>query len=97
MLSASPSRNAGIIAQLLVRNVDQDWIRRLKMRAASAGRSAEAEHRLILEHALRHDVEAFKERARRPRERTKGRPLVDSAEIIREFRDCGNPYADEDD
>lgn len=85
------------MAQLLVRNVDDELIRRLKMRAAATGRSAEAEHRLILEQALRHDVEGFKERARRLRERTKGRPLVDSVAIIREFRDRGNPYADEDD
>ena len=60
------------MAQLLVRNVDDDLVRRLKMRAVTAGRSAEAEHRLILEQALRPDVEAFKERARRLRERTKG-------------------------
>jgi antitoxin FitA len=85
------------MAQLLVRNVDDDLVQRLKMRAVAAGRSAEAEHRMILEQALRSDVEAFKERARRLRERTKGRPLVDSTEIIREFRDRGNPYADEDD
>jgi plasmid stability protein len=85
------------MARLLVRNVDDDLIRRLKVRAASAGWSAEAEHRLILEQALRQDVEAFKERARRLRDQTRGRPMVDSAEIIREFRDGGNPYADEDD
>ena len=35
--------------QLLVRKVDEDLIARLKQRAARAGRSAEAEHRLILE------------------------------------------------
>jgi antitoxin FitA len=91
------------MAQLLVRNLDDDLVRRLKMRAVAAGRSAEAEHHLIPEQALRSDVlalpdvDAFKERARRLRERTKGRCTVDSAEIIREFRDCGNPYADEHD
>jgi len=91
------ARRAGTLAQLLVRNVDDALVQRLKMRAVAAARSAEAEHRMILEQALRSDVEAFKERARRLRERTKGRPLVDSTEIIREFRDRGNPYAHEDD
>jgi len=84
------------MAQLLVRNVDDDLVRRLKMRAAAAGRSAEAEHRLILEQALKPDVAAFKERARALREWTKGRPMVDSADIIREFRDRGNPYVDDE-
>jgi len=38
--------------QLLVRDVDPKLIERLKKRAASNGRSAEAEHRLILSQAL---------------------------------------------
>ncbi|MGH6912302.1 MAG: FitA-like ribbon-helix-helix domain-containing protein [Geminicoccales bacterium] len=80
------------MAQLLVRNLDEDLVRRLKLRAAAAGRSAEAEHRLILEQALEPDVAAFKERARQLRERTKGRSTVDSADIIREFRDRDNPH-----
>ncbi len=67
------------------------------MRPVAAGRSAEAAHRMILEQALRSDVDACKERARRLRQRTKGRPLFDSTEIIGEFRDRGNPYAGEDD
>lgn len=40
-------------ATLLVRRLDQDLIRRLKARASAHGRSAEAEHRAILEAALR--------------------------------------------
>ena len=38
---------------LLVRRLDDDLVRRLKDRAAVHGRSAEAEHRAILEAALR--------------------------------------------
>ena len=38
---------------LTVRKVDDALIRELKLRAARNGRSAEAEHRLILEQALR--------------------------------------------
>lgn len=41
------------MAQLTVRNVDDAVAASLKDRAARAGRSAEAEHRRILEEALR--------------------------------------------
>lgn len=38
--------------QLIVRNLEQRVVSALKARAASHGRSAEAEHRAILERAL---------------------------------------------
>jgi antitoxin FitA len=75
------------MGQLLVRKVDDDLIRRLKERAAMAGRSAEAEHRLLLEQALRPGKPSFAERARRHREALRGRVHSDSAELIREDRD----------
>lgn len=40
------------MAQLIVRNVDENLVRRLKLRAAEHGRSAEAEHREILRQVL---------------------------------------------
>lgn len=40
------------MAQLIVRNLDADIVRALKIRAAEQGRSAEAEHREILRRAL---------------------------------------------
>ncbi len=40
------------MGQLTVRKVDDEIIRRLKIRAAEHGRSAEAEHREILKQAL---------------------------------------------
>lgn len=40
------------MANLVVRNLDEDIVRALKQRAAEHGRSAEAEHRAILEAAL---------------------------------------------
>jgi plasmid stability protein len=43
--------------QLIVRDVEDDVVRALKRRAASHGRSAEAEHREILRDALAGDVE----------------------------------------
>ena len=88
------------MALLLVRNLDGDLVRRLKLRAAASGRSAEAEHRLILQQALKpdaasFDIASFKQRARQLRERTKGRSTVDSADTIREFRDRDNPHAND--
>jgi plasmid stability protein len=41
------------VAQLIVRNLDEDLVRRLRERAAGHGRSAEEEHRQILRAALR--------------------------------------------
>ena len=41
------------MAQLLVRDIESDVVRKLKLRAARNGRSAEAEHREILREALR--------------------------------------------
>lgn len=42
-----------IMAQLIVRNLDPELVQRLKERAAKHGRSAEEEHRRILEQVLR--------------------------------------------
>jgi len=41
------------MASLVVRQLDDDIVRRLKTRASANGCSAEAEHRAILEQALR--------------------------------------------
>ena len=41
------------MAQPIVRNVEDDLVRRLKERAAAHGRSAEEEHRHLLRAALR--------------------------------------------
>jgi plasmid stability protein len=41
------------MAQLVVRNLDEDLVRSLKQRAAAHGHSAEEEHRQILQAALR--------------------------------------------
>lgn len=40
------------MAQLIVRNLDDELVRRLKIRAAEHGHSAEEEHREILRQAL---------------------------------------------
>lgn len=59
------------MATLTVRKLDDDLVRRLRIRAAEHGRSAEAEHREILRVSLagtgpaRDDVVGEEERARR--------------------------------
>ena len=75
------------MAQLLVRNVPQDVVEALKRRAAEHGRSSEAEHRAILEEALRAGRAGFWERAAKLREETRGRTFSDSTVLIREDRD----------
>jgi plasmid stability protein len=72
---------------LTVRALDDGLIRELRVRAARNGRSAEAEHRLILEAALRPRRQSFKTIARRRRRSLEGRDFDDSTDNIRRFRD----------
>ncbi len=73
--------------QLLVRDVPRDVVEALKRRAAEHGRSAEAEHRAILEQTLRAGRAGFWERAAKLREETRGRIFTDSTDFIRQDRD----------
>lgn len=77
------------MVQLLVRDVPDYLIEGLKKKAAENGRSAEAEHRAILQQAISPQPQPhpFREEARRLREETVGWNLSDSADIIRESRD----------
>jgi antitoxin FitA len=75
------------MAQLLVRGLSRDVVDALKRQAASHGRSAEAEHRDILERALRAGRAAFRDRAAKLRAETVGRIRGESAALIREDRD----------
>jgi antitoxin FitA len=75
------------MATLLVRDLDEDLVRLLKQRARSHDRSAEAEHRAILEAALRPSGESFAVRARRLQDETRGSIHTDSASLIRADRD----------
>jgi plasmid stability protein len=78
------------MGQLTVRKVDDELIRRLKIRAAEHGRSAEAEHREILRQALlpeaKPDVDAWLRKAKALSERI-GPVRDESWRIIRKFRD----------
>ena len=75
------------MAQLTVRNLDHELVRRLKIRAAEHNRSAEAEHRAILETALRSSAAGFWEQAAAMRRATRGRAATDSAVLVRHDRD----------
>ncbi len=75
---------------LTVRNVDETVIRRLKGRARKAGRSLEAEIRLILEETSRRpSVDQVMAMADRIAAMTPTTPQTDSTTILREIRDEG--------
>jgi plasmid stability protein len=73
--------------QLLVRDVPLDVVEALKRRAAEHGRSAEAEHRAILEETLRPGRAGFWERAAKLREELRGWKFTPSEDLIRQDRD----------
>ena len=76
------------MGQLTVRKVDDELIRRLKIRAAEHGRSAEAEHREILKQALLPEAAAEDFWALAIGLRKEGPKMPgDSADIIRQMRD----------
>jgi plasmid stability protein len=74
------------MGQLLVRDLDDEVIRRLKQRAASNKRSVEAEHRAILSAAVESHHPAPVMTARRFLSEF-AEPVSDSAETIRHYRD----------
>jgi plasmid stability protein len=75
------------MARLIVRKLDDDLVRQLKIRAARNNRSAEAEHRAILEATLRPREEGFWRRAEAFRAATRGRQTTDSTVPVRRDRD----------
>jgi len=77
------------MAQLTVRNISDDMVRALRLRAAKHGRSAEAEHRVILAEALwAGQDDDFWSRADALRARSR-RQRSDSGELQRRMRDDG--------
>jgi plasmid stability protein len=76
------------MANLHVRNVPEEVVKKLKQRAARHGRSTEAEHREILREAVSGEQgDAFEELAARLRKLTEGRNLTPSEDLVRESRD----------
>ena len=76
------------MATLLVRELDSDLVRLLKERAHRNHRSAEAEHRAILDAALRPVGVTTWQEATALRDETRGRGGEDGADIIRRLRDA---------
>jgi|ERR1700722_9287150 plasmid stability protein len=89
--AAMTARLGATMATLTVRNLDDAVVRRLRIRAAERGRSAEAEHREILKMVLT-DAEPppsrqqAAERLAEFRRRTTGRGTSLSAELLAETR-----------
>jgi plasmid stability protein len=74
------------MAQLTVRNISDRIVQALRVRAARHGRSAEAEHRLILAETLESENTDFWARADVCRGRS-GRQRSDAGRLQREMRD----------
>ena len=74
------------MARILVRNLPDAVVERLKLQAARNGRSLEAEVRQILEGAVRVDREGFARRAAAMRERLAGRHHTPAVDLLREIR-----------
>jgi plasmid stability protein len=79
------------MATLTVRNLDEDVVRRLRIRAAEHGRSAEAEHRVILQAVLLGQEKTLTrqqaaERLAEFRRRTTGRGGPTAADLLKQSR-----------
>jgi plasmid stability protein len=75
------------MAQVLIRNVDDRAIARLKARAARKKTSLESELRTILVEAARDDRSEARRRAAQLRRALSGRAHGDSTRLVREDRD----------
>ena len=75
------------MTQVVIRNIDDSAMRRLKSRAARKGISLERELRTILIDAARADRSDFLERAVPFRRKLAGRQHSDSTVLIRKDRD----------
>ncbi len=72
--------------QILIRNIDESTLERLKTRAAQNGRSLQAEVKMILDQAAYVDLQTARLTAARIREKLKGRSTTDSVDLLREER-----------
>jgi len=77
------------MAQILVRDLDEDVVESLKRRAKQDGRSLQSEVKAILEHAAHEpkvDMETARKISEQFRSRFKGRKFPDTVELIHEDR-----------
>lgn len=74
------------MAQILVRDLDDETVRRLKERARRHGRSLQGEAKLILTQAAGISFHEARELARQWHRELAGRELPDSTDLVREDR-----------
>jgi plasmid stability protein len=74
------------VSQILVRNLDDAAVERLKSRARAHGRSLQAEAKDILEQSARFDVAEARKLVDCIRRSFEGRKFDDSTELVREDR-----------
>lgn len=77
------------MAQILVRDLNQEVVKRLKKLAKADGRSLQSELKIIIEraaHEPRIDPETAVKRIKEIRQRFKGRVFPDTVSLIREDR-----------
>jgi antitoxin FitA len=75
------------MAQVIVRHLEDETVRRLKERARRKGHSLEQELREILAATARQDMAEFEAQAAAIRARYDGTPQTDSALLVRGDRD----------
>ena len=75
------------MADVLIRNVPQRVLSRLKKRAAAHGRSLQAELKQVLVDGAGPDLSKVRRLAARMRRELAGRPQSDSVDLVREDRD----------
>jgi len=75
------------VAQVLVRDLEDATLDRLKERARRHGRSLQAELKLILQEAARSDLGEARAAAARVRERLAAYSASESAALLREDRE----------
>jgi len=74
------------MARILIRDLDEEIVKRLKERARRQGRSLEGEARLILTQAAGLGFQDARRLMRQWHRKLSGRPLPDSTELLREDR-----------
>ena len=74
------------MAQILIRNIENNVVEGLKKRAVQSGRSLQGEIKLILEQTASVNTSSALDLTRRIRKKFKGRTLTDSVDLLREDR-----------
>jgi plasmid stability protein len=80
------------VAQVVIRDVDERDLERLRTRARDNGRSLESELRLMIKDQARQTAPDWREALEEVQRRFAGRRFSDSADLIREDRDNDEPY-----